>query len=357
MCCGFFVSYSYIYSEKADITASTAIPLMFAAKKYLLTGLDSACLDVLEKSISPDTVCTVLQQSVFFGEDRLKEKCLNFIRFNVDLVFDTDAFKGISDDVLNIIVSIRALGTTEKRVYESCLRWAKHQLLELGNEDPTDEEIRAKLGDVLYEIRFPTMTAEEFAGLTAHSQILTPEEKNDIYVYITTKEKLESLKFVADIRSVNDDEIVIKRLTARDKPWNLTDDNKRFDVIGFQTAMAVMLTGVGLYGGVHESTHDITLALLIGRTHIHVTKTTMTSDGSKTPVRVSFEKPILIPANTRYIVAATVRSMAGTPTWSGSRAVCDFEASGKISFFDIIHSTNCANLTDRQIPELYVVLA
>ena len=206
---------SYIYSEeKADITSSTVVPLMFAAKKYLLTGLVSACLDVLEKSISPDTVCTVLQQSMFFGEDRLKDKCLHFISNNTQLVLGTDAFMGISHDVLKTVVSLNAVATTEKHVFESCIKWAKHQLLELGVEDPTDEEMRAKLGDVLYEIRFPTMTAEEFAGLTAHSKILTLEEKHDVYVYLVAKERLDSLKFVTASRLTKN--FVVQRLTVRD---------------------------------------------------------------------------------------------------------------------------------------------
>jgi len=164
----------------------------------------------MKNSISPDTVCTILQQITFFGEDYmekitlmekyLKEKCLTCIIVNAEDVFNTDAFMRISHDILKTVVSLKTLTTTEKHVFESCVRWAKHQLLELGNEDPSDKEIREKLGDVLYEIRFPTMTAEEFAGLTAHSKILTAHEKHDVYVYIATKKRLKSLKFVSSIR-------------------------------------------------------------------------------------------------------------------------------------------------------------
>jgi len=131
----------------------------------------------------------------------LKEKCLDFISNNAEVVFNSDSFVNISHEVLEIVVSLEALATTEKHVFESCVRWARYQLLESGNKDPSDKEIREKLGSVLYEIRFPTMTAEEFAGLTAHSKILTGDEKHDVYVYIVTKERLRSLKFVAYSRS------------------------------------------------------------------------------------------------------------------------------------------------------------
>jgi len=325
---------------------------MFAAKKYLLTGLVSACLEVMEKSIDPDKVCDILQHAVFFGEDELTEKCLTFISYNAHVVFKTDAFMNMSHDVLKIVASLKTLYTSEKQVFESCVRWAKHQLLESGNESPSDEEIRQQLGSVLYEVRFPTMTAEEFAGLTARSKVLSGDEKNDVYVYIETKEKLESLKFVADIRA---NEVVIKRLTVSCDwaYWNCSwiGTSLQCDAIGFETTVAVSLTGVGLYGGLQGSTHDVTLTVLKGREIVSETKTTMTSSGSKDPIKVTLEKPVVIPAKSRHVVAATI---IGPPTFAGMRDAGDFEGSGKISFYDVEQSTNGTDVNKGQIPELYV---
>jgi len=269
-----FICYRYIYTEKANVTATTAVPLMFAAKKYLLTGLVSACLEVLEESIGFETVCAILQHAVFFAEDTLKEKCLTFISANADIVFKTEGFMSMSHDVLKIVVGLKSLYTSEKQVFGSCVAWSKQQLLESGNESPTDEEIRQQLGSVLYEIRFPTMTAEEFAKLTAHSQILTEGEKNDVYVYVETEEKLESLKFVTDSRA---NELAIKRLTASSVfvQWRC---NSNCDAIGFETTVDVILTGVGLYGClVRGSTHDVILTVLKGRKILYEKKMKMKS--------------------------------------------------------------------------------
>jgi len=320
---------------------------MFAARKYLLTGLISECLEVLEKSISPDTVCTILQQITLFGEDNLKEKCLMFISVNAEDVFNTDAFMSISHDILKTVVSSKTLATTEKHVFESCVRWAKHQLLELGNEDPSDEEVREKLGDALYEIRFPTMTAEEFAGLTAHSKILTGDEKHDVYVYIVTEERLGSLKFVSSSRC----DSVIKRLgTANTGGWNYSG---KCDAISFETTVALWLTGVGLYGGMQASTHHVIVRVLKGEELLSETTTTMTSDGTKSPIRIRLGKPVLISANSKHVVSASIR---GSETWLGVKDVSDFEQCGKIVFGNTEHSTNGTDVGRGQIPELYVML-
>jgi len=313
----------------------------------------SVCLEVLETSISADAVCTILQQMVLFGEDKLKRKCLNFVSYTAALVFNSEGFKGVSRDVLKMIVSLKTLTTTEKHIFQSCVRWAKHQLLELGNKDPSDEEIREKLGDVLYEIRFPTMTSEEFAALTAHSKILTADEKHDVYVYTVSKEKLEGLKFVTDRRFVK--EVVIKRLTVSDVThWNYISG--RCDAIAFETKETMILTGVGLYGGIQKSTHYITLRLLKGDSTVSETNTKMTSNGSKTPIRVGLEKPVVIPANSRHTLVAVI---SGSTTWSGLISVngSGSEQYRKIVFYSTEHTTNGTDVNRGQIPELYVILS
>ena len=79
----------------------------------------------------------------------------------------------------------------------------------------------------------------------------------------------------------------------------------------------------------------------------------MTSDGSKTPIRVEFEKPVVIPANSTHVVAATI---TGPQTWCGSKTVCAFQASGKIVFYYTERSTNGTDMYSGQIPELYALL-
>ena len=100
-------------------------------------------------------------------------------------------------------------------------------------------------------------------------------------------------------------------------------------------------------------THDITLKVLKGEEILSETTTTMTSDGTKSPIRIRLQKPVLISTNTKHIVSASIR---GSQTWYGSKDVSDFEQSGKIVFGTTGHSTNGTNVDQGQIPELYVVL-
>jgi len=137
---------------------------MYAARKYLLTGLVRECQTVVERGLSVDTVCTVLKQSMSLQENELvTEKCLQFVSKNAHDVFKAETFLHLSHDALREIVCLSGLSySTERQVYEYCVMWARHQLRETGNECPSDEEVRDKLDDVLYKIRFPLMTLKDF---------------------------------------------------------------------------------------------------------------------------------------------------------------------------------------------------
>ena len=161
---------------------TTALPLLYAAKKYFLDGLIKKCVQVLQKSINVETVCTILQQSVKFAENDLREQCLSFIVLKSRSVFDTDGFLCLTHDALQAFLSMPITSCSEISVFENCVKWARHQLRESGNDNPSDGEIRHILGDVL--MRFPaTMTLKEFTKLAARSEVLTSDEKNDVFVY------------------------------------------------------------------------------------------------------------------------------------------------------------------------------
>lgn len=125
----FYCFYSYIYCETANISADTVLPLMYAAKKYFLSGLASECRVALERSLSVDTVCTLLQHSISFNEHELKKKTLKFISKNTCQVLNTPAFLDLPHDAVNDVVGLDIIaGTSERQLYEACVKWAKHQL-------------------------------------------------------------------------------------------------------------------------------------------------------------------------------------------------------------------------------------
>ena len=347
--------YRYIYCEIADVTVDTVLPLMYAAKKYLLTSLVTQILTELEKLLSTDNVCGLLERSMsLLGESEFKEKCLDFICTNADCVFSAEEFLHLSHETLDEVVSLNRLSIdNERHVYENCVEWARHQLRESGNESPSDEEIRDKLGSVLYKIRFPTMSQKDFAELTAQSSVLTAEEKCDVYVYMILGEKLETLKFVAARRRRNRlMGYVLDRFNIINGNWNCYGYKH---AVRIQTTEDIYLTGVGLFGGQEACTHDVVLAVLEAdrNKNLSRTNTRMTSDGRHFPIKVEFQNPVYIRANVMYILVAV---MKGPRTWAGKegKATYELSESGRISFYEARGvPENVSEVSRGQIPQLF----
>ena len=341
----------YIYCETANITADTAFPLMYAAKKYLLVALVRECATVLEH-LNVDRVCTVLQQSMSLHENELKEKCLKFIGNNAHRVIDTEEFLRLSRDALDEVACLDILvHTSERQVYEYCVKWARHQLRESENESASDEKIREQLGSVLYKIRFPIMTAKDFAELTAHSTIPTAEEQRDVYVYMTLGEKLDTLKFGVQRRQRVEEKVISRfpRIVGND--W-ISDGVT--NAICFQTTVNMQLTGVGLYGGKEACSHDVTLSVLKGNETLVRKFTKMISDGRQAPIKIELETPVDIHANTRYCVTAFVKG-PNTFCGEGGKTAYDLSESGRLVFY-ACKMPAVGDVCSGQIPQLFYCL-
>ena len=212
---------------------------------------------------------------------------------------------------------------------------------ETGNDSPSDEDLRNKMGNVLYRIRFPTMTLKDFAELTAQSAVLTLQEKYDVHVYMAVGTKLESVKFgTKNRRGAN---YVANRFDRIHGEWR---------GIAIRTTVDIVLTGIGLYGGTKKSTHGVTLEVLRENETLSKTVTKMVSDGSRKLVKIQLENPVHVHASSTYIVAAVI---IGPKTWSGEgdAIACDFGKTRTLSFGNSQKSMNCMRLTSAKIPQLF----
>jgi len=295
-----------------------------------------------------------LEQSMSLHEDELKKKCLTFVSNNTLCVFKTECFLRLSRDALQEIICLHFLALdSERQVYEYCMKWARHQLRETRNKCPSDEEIRDTLGNILYKIRFPTMTQKEFAEITAESSVLTAEEKDDVYVYMTLGKKLESLKFVDEISRMGEN--VLSRFNRTAESCDRWNCEGLTDAIAFTSTVNMYLTGIGIYGGQSASTHDVTVRVLMGNETVSTMVTQMSSDLRHDPIKVELDNPVYVHANTKYTVAVVIN---GPKTWYGADgiATCYFPVSGSIAFDKSEMCTNGSTVTDGQIPQLFYCL-
>lgn len=60
--------FRYVYLDKADITLENALPVLYIAKKYLITGLHKATVSYLRSHIKASNICQFLPSLYLFEE-------------------------------------------------------------------------------------------------------------------------------------------------------------------------------------------------------------------------------------------------------------------------------------------------
>jgi len=89
------------------------------------------------------------------------------------------AWSTISRDVVTDILKSDKLNIrSEKQLFDALVYWGK---CELGKKQCSNEEIRAKVDDLINLVRFDTMSLEEFSQLCDQSNVLTDAEKLDVF--------------------------------------------------------------------------------------------------------------------------------------------------------------------------------
>lgn len=162
-----------------------------------------------------------------------------------------------------------------------------------------DQQIREKLGDLLYKIRFPIMDLAEFATLAGKSEILSTFEKSLIYYYLVKKDNEDLLPF-----SVKTRQTWIDRLgTSTPGQWNLNAAAVQVDAVNFTTNKDVRLTGLGLYGGFNNIDYTVDIEILQGTVSLFKKEgVTVPFTGNADPVMKSLNMPIPITSGVAYTV-------------------------------------------------------
>ena len=75
----FFIISRYIYTGSANLDANNVLPVLYAANKYDITGLASACVNYVEDRLDVDNACALLEQAHLFDEQDFRARVLELI--------------------------------------------------------------------------------------------------------------------------------------------------------------------------------------------------------------------------------------------------------------------------------------
>ena len=232
----------------------------------------------------------------------------------------TDGFLDIDRDTLCAVLERDTLCSRESRIFTHVHHWAENDC-KRRHLEPTCENKRNALGDALHLVRFPIMTAEEFANDAAQTGLLDNKESVSLFLwYLATPKPLGGVgKFSTQPRCCTvGRELFASRFQATELRWGYSG---LADKIKFQVTRPIYIVGFGLYGNdTPGSIYKIIIQLIHCETREVLGQNEMEheTDGSKKPYLARFPEPIAIDAETQYVASATIR---GPDTYYGTRGL------------------------------------
>ena len=291
----------FLYTEDCKMTAEDALNVMYLSKKYIVPSLTEKCVEVFHESLQPDNVVTVLEQAMHFDEKELEKKCLEVVESQAGKVVSSEAFCHISQGTLiNILKLDKLSGIKEIELFHAVLKWSSAQCAKSGLE-ATGEKRRAVIGDALYQIRFPTMSQEEFAQYVSRSGLLTAEEVSSIYdksPYLKWRQPKRNQPILKGFKRCN-----LLDIRAPDTSgWHYIGNPES---LGFRVNKAATFHGVYLFGDDKGSKYEVTLE--VNRVKVTDTYTSECNSECVYGFCVMLPRPISVKENQLVIMDATIR--------------------------------------------------
>ncbi|KAH7710549.1 BTB/POZ domain-containing protein 2-like protein [Aphelenchoides avenae] len=281
----------YVYTDELDLTPDNAFHVPYLAKKYLLNNLIGTVLQFVASAYTGPTVAKALPH-LHLMEGEHEEKIWPEIEKHARSVLSSPEFLGLSQTVLCSLLR-RNLDVDELTVYNSVLDWARAECTRKGLS--FDRDAREVLGNALELIRFPLLSIEEFSRGPASSNVLSDEEKVEVYKSYGLDASYNPTTFSSTPR----------RPLMTCNRWPITQNRTWF--FNFSASARVRFHGVAFFGHKDESNvYEVVVTLLNGNSGetLATTHVDVTTDGSEDTYKVLLDRPVLIAPGIQYKVTA-----------------------------------------------------
>lgn len=156
----------FFYLTEVDLTAENIAGVLNLGHKYNVKKCIDGCSQFLINTLSNENVCMVLALAIHYNNDQQQQQlikvCERRILNNTAAVFKSANFLECDKKVLTFILEMQQLSCSEVDIFEACMAWVQFK----SKQNTLSKKIVKKyLGDLYYNIRYTSMTYQEFCAL------------------------------------------------------------------------------------------------------------------------------------------------------------------------------------------------
>ncbi|XP_055301660.1 uncharacterized protein LOC129568119 [Sitodiplosis mosellana] len=199
----------FFYFGQVKLTMENVGAVMNLGEMYNVAECLAVCSKFLKNNLNEENVCRHYRLAILFNQHKLKQSCETIIGFNTNSVFNSTDFLACDRTVLAEILELDWLSCTEVELFEACMSWVRAS----SKKDVLSKSLmRAHLGDLFHEIRFGSMSFQEFSSLIpSYGQLFNASEYGTI-IQMIADDDFEGTSFNGNR---------VKRFDS--DPWNEED--------------------------------------------------------------------------------------------------------------------------------------
>ena len=329
--------FRYMYSDEVNLSGSNVLVVLYLAKKYMVPSLADKCTEYLQENLDPSNVFTIDE--------------------GTDEAVNADGFEKIERSLLEAVVSRDALTIKEVALFQAADRWATKQCEKQGLVADGQLKRRILGEEIIKSIRFPIMTAKEFADVVLDTNILHPNEITFLFKFFNSSVS-SPLMFSKSPRQSRDNRSICRYgrfQSLEDRGW---DYFGKKDFLSFTVDRNFTLHGLCLFGSENNSytetleVKDVSNGVtIVSKSGTYPSKRLQYEQFSYYGFKVLFDFAARLKKNTDYQIEALI---SGPQSGKGVNGYANVgKSSVTFSFLETEHRLN-SNLTSTragQFPE------
>lgn len=154
----------FMYRGNIKLTMDNIESVLDLADCSLCPEVFTECENFLIRKVNGENLPFVYGLALLHDRaQRLNEACEDQISINAEEFFQSKQFQGVSYDLLEKILRCNTLAYEEKDIFNACIKWAKAKCRQNKVDESEPLHLRAYLANLIYQIRFSSMSKEEIA--------------------------------------------------------------------------------------------------------------------------------------------------------------------------------------------------
>ena len=325
--------FRYLYSDKANLTLSNVMRVLYLADKYMVPSLAEKCSEYLRENLSTANVFSILPHAKKFDDKDLEDRCWEVIEENTEEAVTSDDFVTLERSLIESVVKRERLTVKEVDLLKAIDRWATRESERQGITADGESKRRIIGEDIVKAIRFPLMSQKEFVSVVLDSRILNFGEMSELMKFYSDVELTSPLPFIQTPRTDSTQLHQCYRFLSYNSPKAYWSYSGNPDVIVLSVDKSVNLHGIQHFG---SEGHGYSVSTEVKDTTNNCTLVKKTGYYSSLKdeklgyygFTVCFDPPLCLHKSKRYEVRSHI---TGPMSWFGEGGKTPLEC-GQVQF-------------------------